>query len=151
MSLPLVALQYQEIHIKIELRPIIDLFTINDVDGVIVQGVENTNGISYRIRSNPNLLHHQMWNFLQPPTNTNAQLSNYVQRSEWNADVHLISTYVFLSNMERRYFASQEHNYFIKQVYTFDNYNAGGSKVVDVKAKIWFVITCGDLEETMLN
>lgn len=135
MSLPLVALQYQEIHIKIELKPIIDLFTINNVDALNVSGSENTSGISYRIRSNPNILHHQIWNFLQAPTNINAQLSNYVKRSEWNADVHLMSTYVFLSKAEVRYFAAQEHNYFIKQVYSYNNYNASGSKVVKVESK----------------
>ena len=99
-------------------KTIVDLFTINDVDALNVSGTENTSGISYRIRSNPNILHHQMWNFLQAPTNANAQLSNYIQRSEWNADVHLMSTYVFLSKVERRYFAAQEHNYFIKQIYS---------------------------------
>ena len=81
MSLPLVALQYQEIHIKIELRPIVDLFTINNVDALNVSGTENTSGISYRIRSNPNILHHQMWNFYrhQRTPMLNYQITSNVQ------------------------------------------------------------------------
>ena len=62
MALPLVALQYQEINIRIELKPIMDLYTINNVDEI-----PGNNGLSYRIRPNKNILDHQIWRFLQPP------------------------------------------------------------------------------------
>ena len=59
-SLPLVALQYQEINIRIRLKPLMDLYTINDVDEM-----PGDNGLSYRMRPNKNVLHHELWRFLQ--------------------------------------------------------------------------------------
>ena len=62
LALPLVALQYQEISIRVTFEPLTKLYTINDVDSVT-----NSSGISWRIAPNPNILEHQMWHFLQPP------------------------------------------------------------------------------------
>ena len=129
VSLPLVALQYQEITINIEFRSIVDLFTINNVDDPY------PDGSSYRIRSNPNLSHHQLWNFLQPPGDTYASPENYIKINEWNSDIHLIGTYVFLSNNERRIFAAKEHKYLIKQVYMHEYLKAEGSQIVKVESK----------------
>ena len=61
LSLPLVALQYQEIQVRIIFRPLYDLFTIN-----AIKDVTNSSGISYRARANPNDIDQQMYRFLQP-------------------------------------------------------------------------------------
>jgi hypothetical protein len=131
MALPLVALQYQEINIKITLEPITKLYTINDVDAV-----SNSSGISYRRAPNPNELHHQMWHFLNPPRDISGTLALYDQtRNDWNTDIHLISTYIFLGQDERRLIAQQPYKLLIKQVYEYEKLSVAGSQIVEFDSK----------------
>ena len=131
MALPLVALQYQEINIRIELKPIMDLYTINNIDEI-----PGNNGLSYRIRPNKNILDHQIWRFLQPPLDISASTANYNQNVfDWNSDIHLMATYVFLGQDERRIFAAKEHKILLKQVYTYDFLEQAGSKIIEMESK----------------
>ena len=132
MALPLVALQYQEISIKIELKPLIDLYTINNVNEI----PEQVSGLSYRMKPNKNVLEHQLWRFLQAPYDLKADTSKYNKNiTEWNVDVHLMGTYVFLGQDERRVFASKEHKILYKQIYTYDFFDVAGSKIVEIESK----------------
>jgi hypothetical protein len=131
MALPLVALQYQEINIRIELKPIMDLYTINNVEET-----PSNNGLSYRMRPNKNILHHEMWRFLQAPKDEYASTSKYNQNIiDWNADIHLMGTYIFLGQAERRIFAAQEHKILIKQVYEYNFLDVNGSRIVEIESK----------------
>lgn len=131
MALPLVALQYQEINIKITFEPISRLYTINDVDNVT-----SSTGISYRRAPNPNVLHHQMWHFLNPPQDISGTLSLYNQtRNDWNSDIHLISTYIFLGQDERRMVAQQPYKILIKQIYEYEKLSVGGSQITEFDSK----------------
>ncbi len=130
-ALPLVALQYQEINIRITLKPLMDLYTINDVNTI-----PSNNGLSYRMRPNKNILEHQMWRFLQPPKDLYASTSKYNQNIfDWKSDIHLMGTYIFLGQDERRLLASQEHNILIKQTYTYDYLDVNGSRIVEIESK----------------
>lgn len=131
LALPLVALQYQEISIKVTFRPTYQLYTINNINDVT-----NDTCISYRISPNPNEINNQLWRFLQPPQDVAASESFYNQtRNDWNSDVHLIGTYIFLGNDERRQFAAQPHKMLIKQVKETDYLGMSGSKIVDVESR----------------
>ena len=131
MALPLVALQYQEINIKITFQPISHLYTINDVDAV-----NNATGVSYRRAPNPNILHHQMWHFLNPPRDISGTLALYDQtRNDWNTDIHLISTYIFLGQDERRMIATQPYKLLIKQIYEYEKLSVGGSQITEFDSK----------------
>jgi hypothetical protein len=131
-ALPLVALQYQEISIKIILKPLMDLYTINNVN----DEPDIITGLTYRIQPNKNILDHQLWRFLQPPKDISASTILYNQNTvDWKADVHLIGTYAFLGQSERRIFAAKEHKVLIKQVYTYDYLDVGGSKIVEIESK----------------
>jgi len=130
-AIPLVALQYQEINIKIQLKPIMDLYTINNIDDI-----PSNNGLSYRMRPNKNIIHHEMWRFLQPPKDSPASTWTYNQNiSDWFSDPHLVGTYVFLGQAERRIMAAQEHKILIKQVYNYDFLDVHGSRIVEVGSK----------------
>ena len=130
-ALPLVAMQYQEVSIRIEFKPVMDLYTINNINEI-----PQANGLSYRIRPNRNILEHQMWRFLQPPKNKYASTDEYNKNvSDWNSDIHLIGTYVFLGQNERRIFAAREHKMLVKQIYTYDFLDVGGPKIVEMESK----------------
>ena len=132
MALPLVALQYQEVSIRIEFKPMMDLYTINNVN----ETPNQMTGLSYRMRPNKNVLEHQMWRFLQAPFDKKASTSLYNKNIfDWKADVHLIGTYIFLGQDERRVFAAKEHKLLYKQIYTYDFFDVAGSKIVEIESK----------------
>ena len=132
MALPLVAMQYQEVTIRVELKPMMDLYTINNIN----ETPDQLTGLSYRMRPNKNVLEHQLWRFLQAPQDKFASTSKYNKNVfDWKADVHLIGTYVFLGQDERRVFAAKEHKLLYKQIYTYDFFDIAGSKIVEIESK----------------
>tara|TARA_Y100000996_G_scaffold257068_1_gene202352 strand:- start:28 stop:1242 length:1215 start_codon:yes stop_codon:yes gene_type:complete len=123
MAFPLVSLQYQELNIDIELRPINELFVIKNDKGFYVQ-------------PNFSSIYEQFYLFLQPPPQYlhGVHPSGYTDtRTNWNSDIHLLSTYAFLSNEEVRNFAALPQQYLIKQSFTTEFHNVTGSKRVEVK------------------
>ena len=58
------------------------------------------------------------------------------QVSTWNADIHLISTYCFLSKEEAHVFAAEDHVYLVKDVfeYKFENITGYISRNVKISS-----------------
>ena len=134
MAFPLVSLQYNELEINVTLRPVRELFTIRDV-------LDSTNNYPH-VQPNFNQEEQQMYRFLQTPpnnnilldTNTNTTLNYTDKRTDWNADVHLMSTFGFLSEEERRQFASKPQNYLIKQMYEYIYHNVSESAKIKLES-----------------
>ena len=125
MAFPLVSLQYNELHINVTFRPINELFRIRDV-------FDSINNYPY-IAPNFNQYQNQMYRFLQTPPDVNLGINSYLdQRSVWFPDIHLISTYCFLSNDESRIFAKNEQKYLFRQVNENIFYNVTGANKVDL-------------------
>lgn len=142
MAFPLISLQYQELNIEIELKSIDKLYVIRDIEHFQKKvNINNLENVSYHmgpyIRPNlSNELHH-FYRFLQPPpwkgSETNITLSSSDwedKRTDWAADIHLISTYAFLSDEEIQHFATKEQSYLIKDVYCYKFENMFGSKKI---------------------
>jgi len=143
LALPLVALQYQEVEISIRFRPIKELYTILNVSQETLK-----DGKGDRIAPRSDEIHNLYW-FMQPPQDpsgivlngvplVSTQIENYsgyYKKNIWNADIHLLGTYVFLSEEERRVFAASEHKYLVKEIYEHDNLNIGGSRRVDIPSR----------------
>ena len=107
-----------------------DLYTINNVNEV-----PNPNGLSYRIRPNKNILDHEIWRFLQAPYDVTANTSLYNKTvTDWKADIHLMGTYVFLGQDERRIMAADQHNLLITQLYTYEFLDVSGSQIVEIES-----------------
>jgi len=125
MAFPLAALQYNELHINITMRPIQELFQIRDV-------FDSANNYPY-VAPNFNLYYMQFYRFLQTPPDVELGVASYTDtRVLWNADIHLICTYGFLSNEEQRIFALQEQKYLFKQVRERDYYNITGANKIEL-------------------
>lgn len=125
-AFPLISMQYNELHIKVTLRPIRELYIINDVTDP-----------SYNYPSvapNPNISLHQMYRFLNPPSDLSSNSYTNTDNT-WNSDVHLISNYIFLGTDERRFFAKNDQSYLIKQLYEYDFKNVTGSQVVKMESR----------------
>ena len=126
MAFPLVALQYNELEINITIRPVQELIVIRDV-------TDQQNNYPY-IQPNFNESLQQFYRFIQPPPDISLNTMSYQdKRTNWNADIHLISTYGFLSEEESKVFASQEQKYLFKSVYDWKFFNVTGSQRVKLE------------------
>ena len=122
MAFPLVSLQYNEFYIDIEMRPVDELFVVRDVlskDMCYVQANQ----------TEPEFLFSR---FLQPPPNPSLDYTNADIRTDWAADIHLITTYAFLSEDEVKLFASNQQQYLIKEVYDYSFQNVTGTSRVQL-------------------
>jgi hypothetical protein len=125
MAFPLTSLQYNELHINITFRPIQEWFVVRDV-------FDSVNNYPY-ISPNFNQYYLQMHRFLQAPPDVSLGITSYTDtRTIWNADIHLNSTYCFLSNKEKLWFTETNQEYLIKQVYEYPFYNITGTHRVDL-------------------
>jgi hypothetical protein len=122
-AFPLISLQYNELFVNVTLRPIQELFTVRDV-------FDNQYNNPY-VQPDFTKSQFQMYRYLQTPPSMDISQSSYKNTIQtWNADIHLISTYCFLSKDEAKKFALEDQVYLIKDVfdYTFNNVT-GSSKV----------------------
>ena len=122
-AFPLICLQYNELTINVTLRPIQELFQVRDI-------FDRDYNVPY-IQPDFTQEQFQMYRFLQTPPSPVIDQAAYRNTTKtWNADVHLISTYCFLSNEESRKFAMEDQVYLVKDVYQYFFENvAGNSKV----------------------
>jgi hypothetical protein len=123
LAIPLVSLQYNMMHIEVDCRPIQELFVVRDL---------NNPTTPIYIQANQNDLKYQFYRFLHPPPNTTLlglNTDGYTnKRTDWYANIHLLSTYAFLSEDEVRVFAAKPQNYLIKEVYEENFYNITGNQ-----------------------
>ena len=128
-ALPLIAMQYNELEIRVTMRPIQELFQVRDV-------FDYENSFPY-IQPDFNQDRFQMYRFLQSPLKTNiTDPDTYANKfNTWNADIHLVSTYAFLSKEEAKIFAQEDQVYLIKDVFTYKFDNISGARNVKLDSK----------------
>jgi hypothetical protein len=148
-AFPLVALQYNELQIDVVMRPVRELFVTRDIK-YAPHSITNSTPMTPAevaqapfIQPNFNEPEYQFYRFLQPPPAANVTMTDVYldKRTDWNADVHLLSTYCFLSAEESRVFASQEQKYLLKSAYEWDFKNVTGSHRVELQNTMGMVAT----------
>jgi len=126
LSLPLIALQYHECEVQLTLRPIQDLYTVLDPSGYRVRPTNYLNASTVNIQTG-NVTY-----------NTDTEDGMYIRQyltdagytvpdlNTWPLNPRLQATYIYLTDDERRTFATQPLNYIVRQVtrYTFPNNNS---------------------------
>ena len=140
-AFPLVALQYNELQIDVVMRPVRDLFVTRDITYAATTPEEVAKAPF--IQPNFNEQEYQFYRFLQPPPSSDITTADVYldKRTDWNADVHLLSTYCFLSAEESRVFASQEQKYLLKEAYEWDFKNITGTHRVELQNTMGMVAT----------
>jgi len=119
-AFPLIALQYNELNINVTLRPIQELFQVRDIYDVQYQRPY--------VQPDFNQSHFQMYRFLQTPPDIIITSDEYTNKiSTWNADIHLLSTYCFLSKEEAQVFAANDQVYLVKDVFQYNFENITGT------------------------
>lgn len=137
-AFPLISLQYNELQVSVTLRPIQDLFQVRDIFDV-------DNNFPY-IRPDFNSSQFQMYRYLQTPPSDILEASYYENlTTTWNSDVHLLSTYCFLSKDEAQLFAAEDQIYLIKDIFEYKFNNINGSSKLSltssgmVSSWMWFL------------
>jgi hypothetical protein len=128
-AFPLISLQYNELEIQVTLRPIQELFQVRDV-------FDADNEYPY-VQPDFNQTRFQMYRFLQSPpsADTSIQSGNYTNLiNNWNADIHLMTTYAFLSKDEAKLFAAEDQIYLVKDVFQYQFDNITGSSTVSLQS-----------------
>lgn len=117
LALPLIALQYHEVQVEIDLRKYPDLYTVQALDDTDDSNLsENT---YYRKRPEPSTSGEDILDFI-----ANEDKSG----SAWNMRPTLLATYVFLDNSEREAFATSNHSYLISYPRTIIETGVSNSK-----------------------
>jgi len=126
-AFPLIALQYNDLVINVTIRPIQELFQVRDV-------FNPTAEFPY-IQPDFNQNQFALYRFLQTPPSIDLSAINYEnQTTSWNADVHLMATYCFLSPDEQEIFASQDQVYLVKDIFEYDFLNVVGSSRIKLQS-----------------
>ena len=138
-AFPLISLQYNELSITVTLRPIHELFQVRDVF--------DTQNLYPYIQPDFNKDYLRMYRFLQTPPAIRVAQDQYANTSMiWNADIHLMATYCFLSKDESKLFAAEDQIYLVKDVYEYKFLNIVGSTKVKLASSngmvsgwMWFL------------
>jgi hypothetical protein len=124
-AFPMASLQYNELHINITLRSIEELYQVRDV-------FDHTNGLPL-MRPHYTQNQFQLYRFLQTPPSDNLDAENYENKTNgWNADIHILANYCFLSKEETRAFTAENQVYLIKDVIEHKYENVTGAKKLKV-------------------
>ena len=105
-ALPLVALQYSQVEITVELRNMYQLFSVREVR-------PNLTNSGKRIAPDSSATAYSMTNFLSPPTAFGPTDTSLVT---WNLNPYVEANYIFLSDGEHVHIAKNEHSFIIHQL-----------------------------------
>lgn len=121
LALPLISLQGGEIEIVVTLRPLYQLFTIQDVKQRYYGG-----------RISPNSNDYPLNIFLSPPdvngNPTNKTLTN------WFPDLYIEANYIYLTEGERAQVSAADQSYMIRDVRSFTATTQYGPTDIDIPA-----------------
>ena len=130
MAFPLVSLQYVELSIEITIKPVSELFVVKNI---VDNDTHEVKDAGYYRRPNFTEPTYEFYKFIQQPPGVDIDTIDWPsKRTDWAADVHLISTYGFLSDDEVAKFAREEQRYLIREVYTRTYHDIVGSKRQDL-------------------
>ena len=105
-ALPLVALQYSQVEITVELRNMYQLFTVREIRAGYTttgkRGAPDSSSTAYT-----------MTNFLSPPTLSGPTDLSLIT---WNLNPYIEANYIFLSDGEHVHIAKNEHSFIINQL-----------------------------------
>jgi hypothetical protein len=132
LALPLISLQYHECEVQLTLRPIRDLYTVLDPSGYRVRPENKINSsltqlqsgnLSYTSDTDPGIYIKQFLTdigYTVPTLNT------------WPLNPRLQATYIYLTDDERRTFATKPLTYIVRQVTNYKYENISSRQLFDL-------------------
>ena len=148
LALPLIGLQYHDVEVQITLRPLEELYTVTDKNGIRVRPgymLETVQGTNIYYNSWPQSLGPlpEMLNNNYVATQDNlATIRNFLTDIGYTTPIQdilpikprLQCTYIYLTEEERKIFGSKKLEYLVRQVQTFTFDNIIGRQQLQVDA-----------------
>jgi len=129
LALPLIALQYHQVEIQFIMRPVKDLYTINDID-------PNSSTYGYRIKPSSNVGGQGIENFLTSLSLAKSDGTGNRSLIRFDINPRLEVTYIFLDIEERQRFANVDHEYLIERVFQVKQEGITGSSSYNIKLEL---------------
>jgi len=132
LSLPLVALQYHECEVQLTLRPIQDLYTVLDPNGYRVRPENTVSGsVTQQRRGNVNY---------STNTEDGMYIRNYLTDfgytapsiNTWPLNPRLQATHIYVTDDERRTFATKPLSYVVRQISRYNYTNINSRQLVEL-------------------
>ncbi len=135
LAVPLIALQYHEVIVEMELKPIRDLYIVGKPETITMSDayyktlVGNFNAV---IDINNSFTRYK-WH---RPTDSVDEIKNFTKLNDnvWNFNPSLEINYVFLDEEERKTFANNTHQYLIEKVTKYEVIGNIGTQIIQVEA-----------------
>jgi hypothetical protein len=144
LALPLIALQYHDIYIEFEMRPIIELFTICETtdNGDVPRGQRTKPSATFSWHNIGNFITSVPPNSFKPDMNLQDGIGNI---QGWDMDAHVLGNFIFLDKDERKQFANNNHEYLIEQVTRQDFTGITGTQRLNlvIQHPVKYMIWCG--------
>ena len=133
-SLPLVSLQYQECEIQITLRPINQLYRINDINGYPVAP-------GYQFNPSPISLQPENVYYTSVSDISDITINNFLTDigtpnpllNTWPLNPRIQMTYVYLTDEERAQFSDQPLQYLVRQITTYQFPSITSRQIVELQ------------------
>jgi len=135
LSLPLIALQYNQVEIEVKLKALKDIYTIIETD-------TTSSNYGYRVKPDNTILAHGIEKFIADDTIV-AVVDGNRTLQKFDINPFLLINYIYLDEDERRRFAFNQHEYLIEQVRQSTFLGLEGSHSLDldlhhpIKEFIW--------------
>ena len=132
LSLPLIALQYHECEVQLTLRPIQDLYTVKDASGFRVRPKntvvastlqQRTGNVTFKASTDDGVYIKQFLTdigYTVPSINT------------WPLNPRLQATHIYVTDNERKTFASKPLNYIVRQITKYSYTNVTSRQFFDL-------------------
>jgi hypothetical protein len=134
LAVPLIALQYHEVVIELELRPIRDLYLVGKpyiVDMSDSFYKAQVGGIPAYVEINNSFTRYK-WS---RPTELVDEIKHFTKLNDnsWNINPALEINYIFLDEDERKTFASNTHQYLIEKVSKYSMDGNYGNQIIQLQ------------------
>jgi len=133
-SLPLIALQYHDCEVQITLNPINELYSILDASGFRVAP-------GYAVNSDTNSIQTNIPIYGNTGDTTNVQMKNFLvdwgyntpNFNNWPLNARIQTTYIYLTDNDRKVFASSSLSYLYQEVRMFPFLGIYNRQILDVE------------------
>jgi hypothetical protein len=133
-SLPLVSLQYQECEVQITLRPINQLYRINDINGYSVAP-------GYQYNASPIVYQPENVYYTAVSDISDVTINNFLTDigtpkpllNTWALNPRIQMTYVYLTDEERNQFSSEPLQYLVRQITTYEFQGLTTRQIVELQ------------------
>jgi hypothetical protein len=120
LALPLIALQYHQVEIQFNMRPVRDLYTIIDTD-------PSSATYGFRVKPSDTVPGQGIENYLTDTSMSRLNLDGSRTLITFDINPRLEVNYIFLDSAERKRFANVEHEYLIERVFRVNKTGINGN------------------------